>query len=201
MTEIERIVNRCTRYWRRTRVPREAIAEMRMELESHLRDAVADGMPVRSVVGEDLEVFAERWAWEFRGPYVRPSLFSVMVPTILALLVGVVMFVFSTVIPVSTEAVTEVCCPWRVVERTVEPDPGGLFLVRVVLAVAVLSFAASVLLLVRRLTAASVALALGALAGALTPPTWLASLLLLVAFVWTQVVVRRAYRAATPAPA
>jgi len=64
--EITRIVADCVRYWRETRVPRRAIAEMRLELEQHLIEADAEGRSPERVVGTDLAEFAESWASEYR---------------------------------------------------------------------------------------------------------------------------------------
>ncbi|MGH2685278.1 MAG: hypothetical protein ACRDJP_07425 [Actinomycetota bacterium] len=119
-------------------------------------------------------------------------------PAVLALLVAMPMFLFSFAIPTTAGSVTEVCCPRRVVEVTSEPLPGGEFLFWATIAVAALSLAAAVLLLVGRFTPGSIALALGAMAAALTPPSWLPALILLVALLWTQWLLRLAPR--RPAP-
>ena len=62
------IVADCETYWRTTRVPDDAIAEMKAELEAHLREAAAANKPPESVVGSDLTAFAEAWASEYRLP-------------------------------------------------------------------------------------------------------------------------------------
>ena len=62
------IVADCETYWRTTKVPADAIAEMRVELEAHLREAAAANKPPESVVGNDLTAFAEAWASEYRLP-------------------------------------------------------------------------------------------------------------------------------------
>lgn len=64
---IEQVVDGCVDYWKDTGVDPQAVAEMRTELESHLHEAAAAGKPLESVVGPDLEVFAEAWAVEARG--------------------------------------------------------------------------------------------------------------------------------------
>lgn len=69
---IDRIVRDCARYWTETKVPRRDIEDMRFELESHLRDAVADGRDAADVVGNDITAFAEEWATETRGPNAMP---------------------------------------------------------------------------------------------------------------------------------
>lgn len=199
MDEVQSIVKVCTQYWQRTRVPRHAIAEMRGELESHLRDAAAEGKPVSSVVGEDVTAFAEQWAGEYRQPFVRPSSWDRAGPALLALLVGGWMFWMSSSIATSMEYVSGECCPWTVVERSTEPTIGGEFFYWVSLAAAALSIIGAFLLLFRQLVWGSVALALGAIAALVMPPGWVVSLMLLVALVWAQWVVRRAYRQKVPA--
>lgn len=64
--DIARVVADCERYWTETGVPRRAVAEMRLELELHLAEAVADGRNVDTVLGADLPSFAESWASEYR---------------------------------------------------------------------------------------------------------------------------------------
>lgn len=68
---IEQIAAECERYWRSTGVPPVTVAEMRNELETHLREANAAGKSVDDVVGQDLAAFAEDWAAEYRGPVSR----------------------------------------------------------------------------------------------------------------------------------
>lgn len=64
------VLERCTRYWTETGVPRRDVAEMRMQLDQHLQEALGDGHPVETVIGNDLAKFAETWAAEYRptGP-------------------------------------------------------------------------------------------------------------------------------------
>jgi membrane protein implicated in regulation of membrane protease activity len=64
--EMTRVVDSCARYWRETGVPRRAAAEMRLELEQHLQEAITNGASVGSVVGPNLSEFAEAWASEYR---------------------------------------------------------------------------------------------------------------------------------------
>lgn len=72
--DLAAVVAGCDRYWRDTGVPAEAIAEMRLELEQHLEEAVADGRSVEDVIGSDPAAFAEAWAAEWRtgGPGGTP---------------------------------------------------------------------------------------------------------------------------------
>ena len=69
---IARILQDCEQYWRQTRVPGRAVAEMKTELEAHLADAAAAGKAPDQVVGPDLPAFAEAWAREQRPPTRRP---------------------------------------------------------------------------------------------------------------------------------
>jgi hypothetical protein len=146
------------------------------------------------VVGDDVTDFAEQWAREHRPAFVRPSSWARVGPALLALLVGGWMFWGSSSIATSMEYVSGECCPWTVVERTTEPTIGGEFLYRVTIAVAALSILAAVLLLFGQFVWGSAALALGAIPAAIMPPGLLASLILIVALLWTQWLVRRAYR-------
>lgn len=66
--EIMQIVEDCERYWLETRVPRNAVADMKAELVAHLTAADAEGKPPEMVVGPDLAEFAEEWASVHRGP-------------------------------------------------------------------------------------------------------------------------------------
>lgn len=65
---LEAVVADCGRYWSETRVPRARVEEMKVELESHLREAQLAGKTPEAVVGPDLAAFAEDWAAEFRAP-------------------------------------------------------------------------------------------------------------------------------------
>ena len=65
---LARIVADCEQYWLQTGVPRYAVAEMKSELMTHLREALDEGKGPETVVGSDLAGFAETWAMEYRGP-------------------------------------------------------------------------------------------------------------------------------------
>jgi hypothetical protein len=199
MDEGHSIVEACIRYWRHTHVPKQAIAEMREELASHLRDAVDEGKPVESVGGEDVTAFAEQWAREYRPPFVRPSSWARVGPAFLALLLGGWMVRVSASIDSSMEYVSGECCPWVVVERTTLPHFSGEFLYGVAIAAAALSILAAVALLLRQVAWGSAALVLGAIATAIMPPGWVVSLLLIAVLFWAQWVARRAYRGRAPA--
>ena len=69
---IDRIVADCGRYWLDTNVPRPTVQEMKAELETHLREAAAEGRDPEQVVGRDVAAFAEEWARETRLPGFNP---------------------------------------------------------------------------------------------------------------------------------
>ena len=70
---INQIISDCERYWLETKVPRSVSNAMKLELESHLHEAVAAGKDPQAVVGTDLASFAESWASEFRSPEAAES--------------------------------------------------------------------------------------------------------------------------------
>jgi membrane protein implicated in regulation of membrane protease activity len=65
---VDAVVADCGRYWSETRVPQARVEEMKIELESHLREAQLAGKSPEAVVGPDLAAFAESWAAELRAP-------------------------------------------------------------------------------------------------------------------------------------
>lgn len=67
MTEPNVTVDEIERYWRAAGIPRATVAEMRLELEQHLRDAEDDGRTLGDVVGDDPGEFAQSWASAYRG--------------------------------------------------------------------------------------------------------------------------------------
>jgi len=184
--DMERAVRECSRYWKRTDVPRDRIAEMRSELESHLREAVAEGRTVESVVGSDPSRFAEEWAREYRPPIAVGSRRRAWGPALLAFLAGMFNLWISLMLPVFSSSMAVSCCPRRVIESSTEVDRTALVFAIVVLAVALLSLAAAVLLALGRLTGASVTLGVATVLAAFTPFSWIIALVLLACFVWTQ---------------
>ena len=62
MPDINTTLNACELVWKQQSIPASTIAEMRTELESHLREASGEGKSIDSVVGEDLNAFARSWA-------------------------------------------------------------------------------------------------------------------------------------------
>ncbi len=75
---ISSIAADCERYWRAAGIGPRTAAEMRAELEAHLRQAVADGRTAADVVGDDPAGFAEAWAAEQRPARVMPTWDDVM---------------------------------------------------------------------------------------------------------------------------
>jgi hypothetical protein len=183
--EAERVVRTCERYWKRTGVPRDRIAEMRAELETHLHDAEGEGKPVDSVVGPDVTEFAEGWAREFRPPMVMNQR-RAWGPALLAFLAGMFTLWASLTIPVFSSGSVMVCCPRRVIESSTRMDTASLVFAILLLASALLALMSSLLLALGRLTAASVTLGIAAALGALQPLTWLVAVALIGCFAWTQ---------------
>ena len=62
MDKTTTLIAEIERYWRETGVPKAAGADMRLELEQHLIEAVDDGHSVEDVIGPDQAQFAEDWA-------------------------------------------------------------------------------------------------------------------------------------------
>jgi membrane protein implicated in regulation of membrane protease activity len=65
---LDRIVADCEQYWLQTGVPRYVVAEMKVELTTHLLEALGEGKGPEAVVGSNLPDFAESWAQEYRDP-------------------------------------------------------------------------------------------------------------------------------------
>lgn len=70
MTDLtsEQVVDRCRTYWLGSGVDSDTASDMAIELRSHIQEAMAEGKTVESVVGGDLEPFAEDWASAHLGP-------------------------------------------------------------------------------------------------------------------------------------
>ncbi len=64
---VDDVVAACERYWREARLGRRTVADMRAELEAHLREAAAEGKTPEDVVGADLADFAQTWAQSQAG--------------------------------------------------------------------------------------------------------------------------------------
>lgn len=73
MTDLtsEQVVDRCRAYWLGSGVDSDTASDMAIELRSHIQEAMAESKTVESVVGGDLESFADDWASAYRGP--RPA--------------------------------------------------------------------------------------------------------------------------------
>ena len=187
--EVDAILRSCERYWKGTNVPRDAIKEMRLELEGHLRDAVADGKPLVSVVGGDVESFAEDWAREFRAPVALSDVRS-FGPALLGFAAAVVEVVLSFSIATSAQSIS--CCP-RVVES--RPIEGGVVLFWFTIGVAAAAFAGAVALAARRPRAAAFLWGAAAPMAIFTAGSWIVTILLLFAVIGAR---RQFARAAVP---
>ena len=64
--EIGMTVDWCVILWGANGIPVERVAEMKGELEDHLREGVEDGKSVNDVTGGDVGAFAGAWAIEDR---------------------------------------------------------------------------------------------------------------------------------------
>ena len=62
VADITTTLNACELVWRQQSIAAADIAEMRTELESHLREATSAGKSAESVVGPDINTFARSWA-------------------------------------------------------------------------------------------------------------------------------------------
>jgi hypothetical protein len=188
-------VEDCVEYWRRTAVPRSAVAGMREELEQHLQDAVAAGKSVESVVGPDVIAFAEEWAREFRPAESLPGPPDGRGPAFLALGAGIlILFAFLGIGAfVGGGSTIEVCCPRRVIEQgTTTTQTGMLIWALLVLAVGVLGIVGAVFLFRGRLRVGGGIVLAAAPLALLTPVHVLASALLFSAAVWAFARARRA---------
>ena len=66
--EIGMTVDWCVILWGANGIPVERVAEMKGELEDHLREALRDGKSVDEVTGGSVTDFAAAWAVENRPP-------------------------------------------------------------------------------------------------------------------------------------
>src|SRR5690348_11029438 len=62
--QITDLVHTCASYWELRGIAQDRRNEMRLELEQHLQQAVADGKSLEAVVGSNPLAFAEAWALE-----------------------------------------------------------------------------------------------------------------------------------------
>ncbi len=67
MTEPVSAIDEIERYWKAAGISRSTVADMRFELEQHLRDAEQDGRTLTDVLGKDPGDFAQSWAAAYRG--------------------------------------------------------------------------------------------------------------------------------------
>ena len=64
--QITDLMEACVGYWELRGIAREHIAQMQLELEQHLQQAVSDGKTLEAVLGPHPAAFAETWAREMR---------------------------------------------------------------------------------------------------------------------------------------
>lgn len=176
--QVEDVVRSCEQYWKRTGVPRGAIREMRLELEGHLHDAVADGRSLESVVGDE-KAFAETWAREFRAPMVILDRRARVFPALAGLAAGLFNGLMTLTIAVGSSAVS--CCPRRVVES--QTDSGGVLLFWITLVVAILALAGAVSMILGRARLAALLWGIAVVPSFISAGTWLITILLLLAIV------------------
>lgn len=187
MTEagsIEATVRACERYWRRTGVPRDAVEDMRGELEAHLLEAAAAGRPAVSVIGTDVEAFAEEWAREFRSP-VRAPRGGGAGPVVLAVIAGFLCVLIALMIPASSTTTVTECCPERVVEVSSDGSGAGLAIALLLIAAGVLALAGAWALRREQLKIGAMLLGVAAAGAVVTPLGLVAALLLVIAAIWT----------------
>jgi hypothetical protein len=192
------VVEDCVEYWRKTGVPRSAVAGMKEELEQHLQDAVAAGKSIESVVGPDVLEFAEEWAREYRpaGSVLRPV--EGRGPAFLAMATGILVFVTLLGLAAWQGGGVEVCCPRRVYEQGPSLAPGVWVWIGVSLAVIALTVIGSVALFRGKLRIGAWVLTPAAALALLTPVHLIAATMLAGAAAWA---FARARRAETPVPA
>lgn len=82
MTELtsDQVVDRCRTYWLGSGVDSDTASDMVIELRSHLQDAMAEGKGIESVVGTDLQSFADEWAAAHRGQETGTNPTSQLLP-------------------------------------------------------------------------------------------------------------------------
>src|SRR5260221_12132368 len=69
--QIADLVEACAGYWELRGVALESSAQMQLELEQHLQQAVSDGKSLEAVLGPNPAAFAEAWAREMRPRVFR----------------------------------------------------------------------------------------------------------------------------------
>ena len=73
-TQVANATVDCSIHWRKMRIPEDQTYDMLRDLDDHIQQAVKEGRSVRSVVGDDVEEFAEAWAEEHGAePDPRPE--------------------------------------------------------------------------------------------------------------------------------
>jgi membrane protein implicated in regulation of membrane protease activity len=112
---VDQVLAGCVRYWQSTGVPADAVAEMIAELETHLADAGKAGKPVDSVVGTDLNAFAEEWAAIYRGSpeSAEPASSSPSSSTWILLTIGVLGVAFALIVILAPKGDAVDADQWR----------------------------------------------------------------------------------------
>jgi hypothetical protein len=190
--QVEDVVHSCEQYWKRTGVPREAIRDMKLELETHLRDALEDGRSLESVVGDEM-AFAETWAREFRAPWRLLDRRSRVAPALAGLAAGLLdgLLAFSIAMPVSSQS----CCPTRV--TVLQPGADEYIFFWVTVAVSLLALAGAVSMITGRARVAAFLWGTAVVPAFVSAGTWFVSILLLLATIGA----RRHFRqAGLPSP-
>ena len=70
MTDLttDQVIDQCLSSWISSGVDATSADEMTAELRSHLQEATAAGKPLDTVIGSDIDAFAQEWASAFQGP-------------------------------------------------------------------------------------------------------------------------------------
>ncbi len=172
MTEsIEDVVKRCERSWRRSGVPKRAIASMNEDLAQHLRDAQADGRPVSDVVGPDVEAFAATWAGANPSALPRRRPYG---PAYVAFATGVVQLL--SVLAISVYSSTS-----SGGSTSTSVDAAGLLMVCLTIVAGSLAIAGAVVMLRRSVPVGGGLLIAAAPLSLLTPLAWVGSVIYLLA--------------------
>jgi membrane protein implicated in regulation of membrane protease activity len=70
MTDLttDQVIDQCLSSWISSGIDATSADEMTAELRSHLEEATAAGKPLETVIGRDIDAFAQEWASAFQGP-------------------------------------------------------------------------------------------------------------------------------------
>jgi len=177
--EVEPIVRACERYWKRTGVPRDAVTEMRLELEGHLDEAVTDGKTLGSVIGRDVEAFAEEWAREFRAPMRIMDRRSRVLPALAGLAAGLFNGFLAFFIAMPFAASSRTCCPVRV--SALQPGVDEYLFFWVTVAASLLALAGAISMIAGRARIAAFVWGTAVVPTFLSAGSWFWAILVLLA--------------------